>query len=110
MYSTSFVTSVNEISSQIPNEFEVSQNYPNPFNPSTKFRYALPEGRSVKVLVYDLNGRRVAELVNNYQNAGTYEVTRNGKNDSGVLVASGTYIYKIEAGNFNQVKKMVLLK
>ena len=75
MYSTSFVTSVNEISSQIPNGFEVSQNYPNPFNPSTKFKYALPEGRNVKVVIYDLNGRRVAELVNDYQNAGTYEVT-----------------------------------
>ncbi|MCK7516806.1 MAG: T9SS type A sorting domain-containing protein [Ignavibacteriales bacterium] len=75
MYSTSFVTSVNEISSQIPNRFEVSQNYPNPFNPSTRFKYALPEGRNVKVVIYDLNGRRVAELVNDYQNAGTYEVT-----------------------------------
>ena len=110
MYSTTIVTSVEEISIQIPDKFEVSQNYPNPFNPSTKFKYALLEGRKVKVVIYDLNGRRVAELVNNYQNAGTYEVTWNGKNDSGVQVASGTYIYKIEAGNFNQVKKMVLLK
>ena len=104
------VTSVAEINTQIPDKFEVSQNYPNPFNPSTKFRYSLPEGRTVKVVVYDLNGRRVAELVNNYQNAGSYEVTWNGKNDSGVQVASGTYIYSIQAGNFTQTKKMVLLK
>lgn len=104
------VTSIAEISTQIPDKFEVSQNYPNPFNPSTKFKYALPEGKNVKVIIYDLNGRRVTELVNNYQNAGTYEVTWNGKNDSGVKVASGSYIYRIEAGDFIQVKKMVLLK
>ena len=110
MYSTTIVTSVEEIEANVPTEFEVTQNYPNPFNPSTKFRYALPEGRDVKVIIYDLNGSRVAELVNNYQNAGTYEVTWNGKNDSGFQVASGTYIYRIDAGNFTQVRKMVLLK
>ena len=110
MFSTTIVTSVKELEVNLPGDFELSQNYPNPFNPSTKFRYALPEGRNVKVIVYDLNGRRVAELVNNYQNAGTYEVTWNGKNDSGIQVASGTYIYSIEAGTFTQVRKMVLLK
>ncbi len=110
MFSTTLVTSVREIAITTPDKFEVTQNYPNPFNPSTKFRYTLPEGRNVKVVVYDLNGRRVAELVNNYQNAGSYEVTWNGKNDSGIQVASGTYIYSIQAGNFTQTKKMVLLK
>ena len=110
MFSTTIVTSVKELEVNLPGKFELSQNYPNPFNPSTKFRYALPEGRNVKVVVYDLNGRRIAELVNNYQNAGTYEVTWNGKNDNGVHVASGTYIYRIDAGNFNQVQKMILLK
>ena len=110
MFSTTIVTSVKELEVNLPGNFELSQNYPNPFNPSTKFRYALPEGKNVKVVVYGLNGRRVAELVNNYQNAGTYEVTWNGKNDSGIQVASGTYIYSIEAGTFTQVRKMVLLK
>ncbi len=104
------LTSIAEIGTQIPDKFEVTQNFPNPFNPSTKFRYALPEGKNVKAIIYDLNGRQVAELVNNFQNAGTYEITWNGKNDAGVQVASGTYIYKIEAGNFTQVKKMMLLK
>lgn len=104
------VTSIAEIDTKIPESFEVSLNYPNPFNPTTKFRYALPEGRNVKVVIYDLNGRRIAELVNNYQNAGTYEVTWNGKNDAGVQVASGTYVYRIEAGNYVQVRKMMLLK
>ena len=118
MFSTTIVTSVEEIKTTIPDKFELSQNYPNPFNPSTKFRYALPEGKNVKVTIFDLNGRRVTELVNNYQNADTYEVTWNGKNDSGVQVASGTYIYRIDAGDpssssgqsFNQVRKMVLIK
>lgn len=110
IFSAALVTSVNEISSQIPDKFELTQNYPNPFNPTTKFRYALPEGSNVKVIIYDLNGRRVAELVNNYQNAGTYEVIWNGKNDAGVQVSSGTYVYRIEAGSYVQVKKMVLMK
>lgn len=104
------VTSVAEISNQIPTQFELSYNYPNPFNPTTKFRYALPEGRNVKIIVYDINGSRVAELVNNYQGAGTYEVTWNGKNDSGMQVASGTYIYQVNAGDFVETKKMLLLK
>jgi len=103
-------TSVAEISNEIPSEFELSYNYPNPFNPSTKFNYALPEGRNVKIIIYDINGSKVTELVNNYQGAGTYEVTWNGKNDLGQQVASGTYIYQVSAGNFNQTKKMVMLK
>lgn len=103
-------TSVAEISNEIPNAFELSFNYPNPFNPSTSFRYALPEGRNVKVIVYDINGSKVTELVNNYQGAGTYEVTWNGKNDLGDQVASGTYIYQVKAGDFVQTKKMLMLK
>lgn len=103
-------TSVAEISNEIPEQFELSYNYPNPFNPSTKFRYALPEARNVKIIVYDINGSKVTELVNNYQSAGTYEVTWNGKNDFGQQVASGTYIYSVQAGDFVQTKKMVLLK
>lgn len=104
------VTSVAEITNQVPSKFELSYNYPNPFNPSTKFRYALPEGRNVKIIIYDINGSKVTELVNNYQGAGTYEVTWNGKNDSGMQVASGTYIYQVKAGDFVETKKMLLLK
>jgi photosystem II stability/assembly factor-like uncharacterized protein len=110
MYSTTIVTSVEAGEGNLPEDFELSQNFPNPFNPSTKFRYSLPEGQNVKVVIYDLNGRQVAELVNNYQNAGTYEATWNGNNDLGFQVASGTYVYRIVAGSFIQVKKMVLLR
>ncbi len=104
------VTSVAEISNEIPKDFELSYNYPNPFNPSTKIRYALPEGREVRIIIYDINGSKVADLVNNYQSAGTYEVTWNGKNDSGQQVASGIYLYNVKAGNFTQTRKMMLLK
>ncbi len=105
-----YATSVEEINNEIPTEFDLSYNYPNPFNPTTKFKYALPEGRNVKIIIYDLNGSKVTELVNNYQDAGTYEVTWNGKNDLGKQVASGTYIYQVKAGSFSQSKKMVMLK
>lgn len=98
-------TSVAEISNEIPNAFELSHNYPNPFNPTTKFKYALPEGRNVKIIIYDINGSKVTELVNNYQGAGTYEVTWNGKNDQGLQVSSGTYIYSVQAGDFVQTKR-----
>lgn len=103
-------TSVAELSNVIPDKFEVSQNYPNPFNPSTKFRYALPEGRNIKIIIYDIQGKQVAELVNNYQAAGTYEVTWNGKNDNGEAVSSGVYLYKIEVGDYAISKKMIMLK
>jgi hypothetical protein len=104
------VTGVHQISNLVPKNFEFSQNYPNPFNPTTKFKYALPEGRNVSIIIYDINGKKVAELVNDYQEKGTYEITWNGKNNFGEPVASGTYIYSIKAGKFNQSKKMLLLK
>lgn len=103
-------TSVEIISNEIPTEFDLSYNYPNPFNPTTSFRYALAQSRNVKIIVYDVNGSKITELVNNYQNAGTYEVTWNGKNDFGKQVASGTYIYQINAGDFSRTRKMILLK
>jgi photosystem II stability/assembly factor-like uncharacterized protein len=103
-------TSVAEIDNRIPDNFEVSQNFPNPFNPVTKFRYALPEGRNVSIIIFDITGRKVTELVNNYQNPGTYEVTWNGKNDFGEQVSSGMYIYSIKAGEHKLSKKMLLLK
>ena len=103
-------TSVTEIDNRIPDNFEVSQNFPNPFNPVTKFRYALPEGRNVSIIIFDITGRKVTELVNNYQNPGTYEVTWNGKNDFGEQVSSGMYIYSIKAGDHKLSKKMLLLK
>jgi bacillolysin len=106
---SSSVSSV-EIESAVPELFEVSESYPNPFNPSTQIKYSLPESEKVVIVVYDLNGNKVAELANKVFNAGTYTVTWNGRNDEGLNVSSGIYYCRIEAGGYSAVKKMVLLK
>ncbi|MCU7501237.1 MAG: T9SS type A sorting domain-containing protein [Ignavibacteria bacterium] len=103
-------TAVTEIDTKIPDKFSLEQNYPNPFNPTTTIRYALPTGTDVKVAVYDITGKHVAELVNNYQNAGTYNVTWNGMNELGEKVSSGIYFCHIKAGSFEKTMKMNLLK
>jgi hypothetical protein len=103
------VTAVEE-ENIIPEKFEVSQNYPNPFNPSTMIKYALPEAQFVTLRIYNMLGQEVATLVNNQVEAGTYNVTWNGVDNSGAKVATGTYIYRIVAGNNIITKKMILLK
>lgn len=103
-------TGIFEISNEIPEKYEVKQNYPNPFNPSTSISYSLPESRLVTLIVYDISGRKIAELVNNTQNPGTYNITWNGKNSSGENIASGIYFYELNAGSFKSVKKMIMLR
>jgi bacillolysin/thermolysin len=103
-------TSAVEIDSRVPAKFELSQNYPNPFNPSTTLKYALPSALSVSMVIYDINGKQVAELVNNRQNAGTYSVTWNGKNNLGAPVSSGVYYCRIIAGDIVKTNKMILMK
>ncbi len=88
-----------------PTEFALFQNYPNPFNPTTKIKYQLPENEFVTLKVYDILGNEVATVVNEQQNAGAYNVTFDATN-----LSSGVYFYKITAGNFVQMKKMLLLK
>ncbi len=104
------VTGVQNTNSNIPTTFHVFQNYPNPFNPSTIIQYSLPQANKVKIVVYDISGKEIAILADNFQNAGTYNVTWTGKNNSGQQVASGIYFYSVQAGNFSQTNKMVLLK
>ena len=94
----------------IPEVFALHQNYPNPFNPTTTLRYDLPEDAKVKIMIYDLMGREVRSLVNNQQNAGFKSVVWDATNESGQPVSAGMYLYRISAGNFHSVKKMVLLK
>lgn len=90
-------------------EFELGQNYPNPFNPSTKIQYRIPNaatGLAQSILkVYDLLGNEVATLVNAYRDAGRYEIEFNASG-----LASGIYYYRLESGQFNQTKKMILLR
>lgn len=90
---------------ELPQEFLLSQNYPNPFNPSTKINFALPVESEVTLMVYDVLGREVATLVSELKTAGTYSVTF----DAGRL-SSGVYFYRITAGEFQQIQKMMLIK
>lgn len=95
----------------LPSDYKLSANYPNPFNPSTTFSYTLPLDKAVSVKVYDVTGRLVRTLVNNTPHAaGSYEVSWDGTSDSGHPVASGTYIYTLEWGQFMQSNSMILLK
>jgi bacillolysin len=103
-------TGVIEIDTRVPEKFEILQNYPNPFNPTTTIRYSLPNYSNVRIIVFDVSGKQVAELVNNYQNPGTYKATWNGKNDNGSDVSSGMYFYRIVSGDFTSVKKLLLLR
>jgi hypothetical protein len=80
---------------RIPETYVLKQNYPNPFNPSTKISYLLPKASDVKLVVYDLLGREVITLVNEFRTAGTHTVEFNASN-----LASGVYLYRIEAGDF----------
>jgi hypothetical protein len=88
-----------------PSEFTLSQNFPNPFNPTTSIKYQIPELSFVKLKVYDVLGNKVVALVNEEKPAGSYEV----EFDASKLV-SGIYFYKLQAGNFVEIKKMVLLR
>ncbi|MBT7900495.1 MAG: T9SS type A sorting domain-containing protein [Candidatus Marinimicrobia bacterium] len=94
----------------LPNDFALHQNYPNPFNPTTTLQYDLPEDSQVNIMIYDLMGRTVKTLVNNQQSAGFKSVVWDATNDLGQPVSAGMYLYRIKAGNFHQVKKMILLK
>jgi hypothetical protein len=102
-----------ELTSTLPTEYKLYQNYPNPFNPTTTIKFTLPspsqgEGsrvRSVKLVVYDILGNEVATLVNQNQPPGNHHIEFNAQN-----LSSGTYFYKLTAGNFTKAKKMILIK
>jgi hypothetical protein len=98
-------TDVQEISSEIPDNFNLSQNYPNPFNPSTKIEYSIPEASFVQLKVYDILGNEVAELVNEEQSAGTYRADFTANN-----LASGFYVAQLRAGDYSKTIKMTLMK
>ena len=94
----------------IPTKYVLDNNYPNPFNPITRFTYSLPKDSRVKVTIHDINGRIVKTLIDDRQAAGKRSVTWNAKNDKGLPVATGLYFYRMESGDFQSTKKMILLK
>lgn len=97
--------SVRKIDNQTPETFAISQNYPNPFNPTTTINFSVPQSSKVVLKVYDLLGKEVATLINEEKEAGNYAVNFEAAN-----LASGLYIYTINAGSFSASKKMMLLK
>lgn len=94
----------------LPDEFALEQNYPNPFNPTTEIQFSLPVASRVNLTVFNLLGQQVKSVVNGNMEAGVHTVTWNGTNSSGNQVSSGIYFYRIEAGDFNLTRKMMLLK
>jgi hypothetical protein len=99
------VIGINPVSVVIPDVFYIDQNYPNPFNPVTNIKFGIPELSKVKLVIYDALGREIKTLVNNFIDAGAYEVQFDGSS-----FASGIYFYRIEAGSFVETKKLMLVK
>lgn len=94
----------------LANNFQLFSNYPNPFNPSTNIKYTIPMASNVKVEIYNTLGQLVTTLVNNHQQAGTYNVVWNGNDFNGNKVSTGVYIYRLTTDNFVSSKKMILVK
>ena len=101
---------INQIDIIAPISFSLNQNYPNPFNPYTTLNYELPEDSFVDITVYDMLGNIVNTLVNANQSSGYKSVQWNATNNQGEPVSAGVYLYKIQAGDFIDTKKMILLK
>jgi len=94
----------------LPSVAALHQNYPNPFNPSTEIRFDIPTARDVQLRIYNQLGQTVRTLVDNRMKAGTYALEWDGQDQMGRSVASGVYFYNLEAGDFNQIRKMTLVK
>jgi PKD repeat protein len=94
----------------VPDQFALVQNFPNPFNPETTIAYDLSERAPVRLEIYDILGQRVRVLMDEVQVAGRYQVRWDGRNAMGQGVGSGVYFYRLQAGRFNQVRRMLLLK
>jgi hypothetical protein len=103
------ITPVEQI--EVPMEFALQQNYPNPFNPTTTISYSIPNAASVTFEVYNVLGVKIRTLMaGQTKSAGSYTISWDGKNDAGINMSSGIYLYHIRAGSFVASKKMTLLK
>ncbi|MDZ4712411.1 MAG: T9SS type A sorting domain-containing protein, partial [bacterium] len=98
-------TGISNLNLEIPDKYSLSQNYPNPFNPTTKINFSVPVNSLVKLKIYDVLGKEVMTLINEQKQAGNYAAEFNGAN-----LSSGIYFFRMEAGEFVDVKRMVLVK
>ena len=94
----------------IPLEFHLKQNYPNPFNSMTSISYDLAKNGMVNLSIFDINGKIIKNLVNEFQNAGNYSLTWDVVNFAGEVVSAGLYLYVLQVGDTKQTKKMSFIK
>jgi hypothetical protein len=99
------LTNVSSGSGNFVSSFSLQQNYPNPFNPSTTIKYSVKQNEFVTLDIFDVSGRIVSSLINDYRTAGEYNVNFNAAN-----LPSGIYFYSLKAGEFSETKKMILIK
>ncbi len=99
------ITSAEQTSSLIPDRYTLSQNYPNPFNPTTKINFSIPKNGIVTLKVYNVLGKEIMTLINEQKAAGSYEVVFNAGN-----LASGAYFFRMQSGEFSDIKRMMLIK
>jgi hypothetical protein len=107
---TSDVKEIEGINDTKPSDFSLSQNYPNPFNPVTNFQFTLPKSSHVKIEIFNIVGQKVAILVDGDMKPGLYTADWNGRDENGKSVSSGIYFYRMQADDFSDMKKMVLVK
>jgi photosystem II stability/assembly factor-like uncharacterized protein len=102
---TGGTTFINSINTELPNSFRLYQNYPNPFNPKSNIKFQIAKISNVKLSIFDITGKEVNVLVNERMQPGSYEVSFDGSN-----LSSGVYFYSLTAGDFNETKKMLMIK
>jgi len=105
VYFHNSTTDVKELIGAVPSGFNLDQNYPNPFNPTTKISFSLPEANNVSLRIYNTLGQEVQTLISQFMNAGTYEISFDAFD-----LPAGIYLYSFNAGSFQSVKKMMLIK
>ncbi len=105
-----FANSVSDGISLVPLDYELAQNFPNPFNPVTHIPYTLKQQQDVRLEIFNVLGQRVKTLVNGVQASGRYTISWDGRNEQGHAVGNGIYVYRLRAGEFTEVRKMVLLR
>ena len=109
-YEGNFPIGINQITGSVPDKFNLFQNYPNPFNPVTNIKYQITKSSLVTLKVYDILGKEVETLVNEYQQAGIYEAQFPNSSLNNSRLSSGIYFYRLTAGDFSAVKRMILVK
>jgi hypothetical protein len=109
-YNDVIVVGIDEKLSINPAKFQLFPNYPNPFNSQTNIKYYLPKPGGVKIEIYNLLGQKIRTLINQPQKSGMHQVVWNGRDENGISVSSGVYIYNLTSGNYSTSKKLLILK